>query len=128
MRIIGHGIDVVEVARIKAQLESPARKWAERVYSDEERMQADAAPADARFFAGRFAAKEAVAKALGTGFSGEVTWEGIEVLRLPSGAPSVRLSGGALKLAQSLGVAEWVVSISHCRGLAMASVIAFGGS
>jgi len=126
MRIVSHGIDVVEVARIKAELESPAKKWAERVYSDEERSQADAPPSDARYFAGRFAGKEAVAKALGTGFSGEVTWNCIEILRLASGAPTVRLSGGALELARSLGVTGWVVSISYCRGLATASVIAFG--
>ncbi len=124
MTIIGHGIDVVEVARIKAELESPTKKWAEKVYTDDERAPADAPPADARYFAGRFAGKEAVAKALGTGFSGKVTWSGIEILRLPSGAPTVRLSGGALELAQSLGVTGWVVSISHCGGLAVASVIA----
>ncbi|MDR3636406.1 MAG: holo-ACP synthase [Isosphaeraceae bacterium] len=124
MGIIGHGIDVVEVARIKAKLESPAKKWAERVYSDDERSQADAAPGDTRYFAGRFAGKEAVAKALGTGFSGKVTWKGIEILRLQSGAPTVRLSAGALELAQTLGVTRWVISISYCAGLASASVIA----
>ena len=124
MTIVGHGIDVVEVARIKAKMESPSKKWAEKVYSDEERAQADAPPTDARYFAGRFAGKEAVAKALGTGFSGKVTWNGIEILRQPNGAPGVRLSGGALELAQSLGVTEWVISISHCGELAVASVIA----
>ena len=127
MAVIGYGIDVVEVARIKAELESPMKKWAEKVYSDDERAQADAPPGDARYFAGRFAGKEAVAKALGTGFSGKVTWSGIEILRLPSGAPTVRLSGGALEQAQCLGVTGWVVSISHCGGLAIASVIAVSG-
>jgi holo-[acyl-carrier protein] synthase len=128
MRIIGHGIDVVEVARIKAELESSTKKWAEKVYSDDEREQADRPPKDARYFAGRFAAKEAVAKALGTGFSGTVTWSGIEILRLQSGAPTVRLSGGALELAQILGVTGWVISISHSCGLSTASAIAFGVS
>jgi holo-[acyl-carrier protein] synthase len=127
MTVIGHGIDVVEVARIKTELESPTKKWAEKVYSEDERAEADAPPRDVRYFAGRFAGKEAVAKALGTGFSGKVTWSGIEILRLPSGAPTVRLSGGALEQAQSLGVTGWFVSISHCGGLATASVIAVSG-
>jgi holo-[acyl-carrier protein] synthase len=126
MRIIGHGIDVVEVARVKAELESPSKQWAEKVYSKDEREQADRPPKNARYFAGRFAGKEAVAKALGTGFSGTVTWNGIEILRLPSGAPTVRLSGGALELAQILGVTGWVISISHCGGLSTASAIALG--
>jgi holo-[acyl-carrier protein] synthase len=124
MGIVGHGIDTIEIARIKTTLESPTKKWAERVYSDDERSQADAAPGDIRFFAGRFAGKEAVAKALGTGFSGKVTWKGIEILRLPSGAPTVRLSGGALELAESLGVTRWLISISYGGGLATASAIA----
>jgi len=128
VRIIGHGIDVVEVARIKAELESPTKKWAEKVYSKDEREQADHPPKDARYFAGRYAGKEAVAKALGTGFSGTVTWKGIEILRLPSGAPMVQLSGGALELAQTLGVTGWVISISHCGRLSTASAIAFGVS
>jgi holo-[acyl-carrier protein] synthase len=124
MGIIGHGIDVVEVARIKAELESPTKRWAEKVYSQDERAQAEDPPKDIRYYAGRFAAKEAVAKALGTGFSGDVTWRGIEILRLPSGAPSVRLSDGALELADSLGITQWFISISHYGGLAMASAIA----
>jgi holo-[acyl-carrier protein] synthase len=125
MTIIGHGIDVVEVARIKAELESPTKNWAEKVYSDDERAQADNPPMDARYYAGRFAGKEAVAKALGTGFSSTVTWRGIEILRLPSGAPIVRLSGGALEVANGLGVTGWVISISHSGGFSTASVIAY---
>ena len=125
MTIIGHGIDVVEVARIKAELESPTRMWAEKVYSDDERAQADDPPNDVRYYAGRFAGKEAVAKALGTGFSGNVTWRGIEILRLPSGAPTVRLSGGTLEVANGLGVTGWVISISHGGGFSTASAIAF---
>jgi holo-[acyl-carrier protein] synthase len=126
MTIIGHGIDVVEVARIKAELESPTKRWAEKVYSDNERAQADEPPKHFRYYAGRFAGKEAVAKALGTGFSGKVTWGGIEILRLASGGPSVRLTGGALEMANSLGIVGWLISISHSGGLVTASVIAFG--
>ena len=74
MRIIGHGIDVVRVAGIKEELESPTKKWAERFCSPAEREQADAPPVHSRYYAGRFAGKEAVAKALGTGFAGDITW------------------------------------------------------
>jgi holo-[acyl-carrier protein] synthase len=128
MTIIGHGIDVVEVARIKAELESPTKRWIEKVYSDDERAQAGEPPQHILYYAGRFAGKEAVAKALGTGFSGKVTWNNIEILRLPSGAPTVRLSDGALEVANGLGVKGWVISISHAAGLATASANAFGGA
>src|SRR5689334_14495735 len=103
MRIIGHGIDVVQVADIKALLESPRRKWAEKTYSPAERALAGKPPRHFRFYAGRFAAKEAVAKALGTGFAKGVTWHYIEILRLKSGAPTVVLTGSALKYANKLG-------------------------
>ncbi len=126
MRIIGHGIDVVKVARIKEELESPAKKWAERFCSTEEREQADEPPMHYRYYAGRFAGKEAVAKALGTGFAGDITWRGIEILRRQSGAPYVRLSGEVLAFAERLGINGWFISISHCGENTTASVIAVG--
>jgi holo-[acyl-carrier protein] synthase len=126
MRIIGHGIDVVEVRRIKEELDSPHKRWAEGFCSPLECAQADPPPVHARYYAGRFAAKEAVAKALGSGFSGDVTWRGIEILRSETGAPYVRLSNEVLEFAHSLGIVEWFVSISHCGELTMASVIAVG--
>ena len=124
MRIVGHGIDIVEICRIEEFLRSSARNWATGIFSTGEREQADEPPMDARYYAGRFAAKEAVSKALGTGFSGDVTVHGIETLRLPTGAPEIRLSGGALEFANSLRITRWLVSISHPGGLAIASVIA----
>jgi holo-[acyl-carrier protein] synthase len=124
MRIVGHGIDAVEICRIDEFLRSPERNWATAIFSAAEREQADEPPLDARYYAGRFAAKEAVSKALGTGFSGEVTVHGIETLRLPNGAPEIRLTGGALAFANTLGITRWLISISHPAGLAMASVIA----
>jgi len=94
MRIVGHGIDAVEIARIDGFLRSPIRNWAAGIFSVTEREQADEPPLDARYYAGRFAAKEAVSKALGTGMAGEVTVHTIEILRLPSGAPTVNVIGG----------------------------------
>lgn len=126
MKIIGHGIDMVEIARIQTCLDSPDKKWAERVYSLDEREQADQPSQTVRYYAGRFAAKEAVGKALGTGFSGEVTWRGIEILRLPSGAPEVRLNGAVSDVATELGITSFLISISYSGGFAIASVIAVG--
>ena len=90
------------------------------------RAQADAPPLNSRYYAGRFAGKEAVAKALGTGFAGDITWRGIEILRRESGAPYVRLSDEVLRFAESLGITDWFISISHCGEITTASAIAIG--
>jgi holo-[acyl-carrier protein] synthase len=122
MRIIG----VVAVSRIKQELESPIKKWAERVCSPAEREQADTPPVHYRYYAGRFAGKEAVAKALGMGFAHDITWRGIEILRRESGVPYVRLSEEVLAFAESLGICNWFISITYCGEIAMASAIAVG--
>lgn len=75
-------------------------------------------------YGGRLAAKEAVVKAIGTGFSGEVSWTEVEILRLPSGQPEVSLSGSAKTVAEGLGVTRWLLSISHSNLFAVASAIA----
>lgn len=126
MRIIGHGIDVVKISAIKAELDSPAKNWAENFCSPTEREQADAPPAHSRYYAGRFAGKEAVVKALGTGFAGDITWRGIEILRNEKGTPWVRLNGEVLAFAEQLGITSWFISISYCDQYAYASVIAEG--
>ncbi len=126
MRIIGHGIDVAKIEEIQEELDSPNKRWAERFCSPTEREQADVGPSHARYYAGRFAGKEAVAKALGTGFAGDITWRGIEIIRRDSGAPFVRLSDEVRTLAERLGITEWFISISHCRDITTASVIAMG--
>ena len=126
MRIVGHGIDAVEIARIEGFLRSPTRNWAAGIFSEAEREQADEPPLDARYYAGRFAGKEAVCKALGTGMAGDVTVHTIEILRLSSGAPIVNLIGNAREMADGLGVTQWFISITYSGGLAIASVIAAG--
>lgn len=126
MRIVGHGIDAVEIARIEEFLRAPTRNWAAGIFSAAEREQADEAPLDARYYASRFAAKEAVSKALGTGMAGDVTVHTIEILRLPSGAPTVNVIGGAREVADGLGVTHWFISITYSGGLVIASVIAAG--
>ena len=87
MRIIEHGLDVVNIEWIKSELESKTKHRAERIDSANERTQADEPPVRTRCCASRFAGKEAVAKVLGTGSAGEITWRGIEVPCAEIGAP-----------------------------------------
>src|SRR5215212_9415256 len=121
MRIVGHGIDAVEIERIESLLRSPTGNWVAGIFSVSEREQADEPPLDARYYASRFAGKEAVSKALGTGMAGEVTVNTIEILRLPSGAPTINVIGGAREVAEGLGVNQWFISITFSGSLAIAS-------
>jgi holo-[acyl-carrier protein] synthase len=124
MAIIGHGIDIVEVARIEKLLADPEQDFLEGAFSASEQELAAAPHARARHFAGRLAAKEAVVKALGTGFSQGIAWGEVEIGRADSGAPAVVLSGQALEVAAELGVTRWHLSISHSAAYAVASAIA----
>ena len=127
MNFVAHGIDIVEIERIHREMNAPGSVWVTAVYSDEEQALADSGPLRYRFFAGRYAGKEAVAKALGTGFSGDITWKGIEILRSENGAPRVRLGGDALERANSHSITDWLISITYSSQLAFASVIALSG-
>ena len=126
MRVIGHGIDLVEVSRIAGMLERHADRFMERVFTSAEAGHGADTKRRAEHLAARFAAKEAVLKALGTGWSDGIAWTEIEVVRLPSGQPTLRLSGRASELAGDKGVQEWAISITHTETHAMASVIAQG--
>lgn len=126
MRIIGHGIDVVKIAEIKADVDSTNKRWCEQFCSADEREAAGTTPERYRYYASCFAAKEAVVKALGTGFRGDITWRGIEILRRESGAPYIRLTDEVLELATGMGIIDWFISISYLDEVAMASVIAVG--
>lgn len=122
--IIGHGIDLVEIARVqqlfnRASGDVPGAWFTAR--------EVEEAPTDldrTEYFAGRIAAKEAVVKALGTGLVGDMAWTEVEVLRAKSGIPRVALTGAVAQEASSRGVDEWLVSISHTDTYAVASVIA----
>ncbi len=126
MRIIGHGIDAVKIAEIKVDVDSTNKRWAEQFCSADERERAGTTPARYRYYASCFAAKEAVVKALGTGFRDDITWRGIEILRRESGAPYIRLCDEVLELASGMGITDWLISISYLDEIAMASVIAVG--
>jgi holo-[acyl-carrier protein] synthase len=126
MRIIGHGIDVVKIADIKEEVDSPNKKWTEHFCSAEERECAGDTPMRYRYYASCFAAKEAVVKALGTGFRGDITWRGINILRRENGAPYICLRDEVSELATAMGITNWFISISYLDEVAMASVIAVG--
>ena len=127
MDILGHGIDIIDIGRVEellARNDDFILGW----LTSRELSILEGRSTRPRAVAGRVAAKEATAKALGTGFSGNVSWQDIEILVTDAGAPTVELSGGALELARSMGVTNLTVTISHERTVAVASVIAVGAS
>ncbi|MFO0828937.1 MAG: holo-ACP synthase [Phycisphaerales bacterium] len=129
VRIIGHGIDLVENQRIAAMLDAHGERFTERCFTVTERSYAEqGARLRVQRYAVRFAAKEAVLKALGTGWADGISWTDIEVLRLPSGEPKLLLSGRAATIATEKGVVDWWLSMSHTDQFSMASAIACGTS
>jgi holo-[acyl-carrier protein] synthase len=127
MEILGLGIDMVEIARVRQVYERYPERFLERVYTAPERERARKLRDPVPFLSGRFAAKEAVLKALGTGLSGGISWQDLVIVREPSGAPRVYLGGKALRRAEALGSGRVLVSISHERAHAIAQAIALAG-
>jgi holo-[acyl-carrier protein] synthase len=121
--IVGSGIDLVEIRRIQQSMDRHGRRFLDRVYTAAEQAYCLRKRNSAESFAARFAAKEAGAKALGTGISYGVSWLEIEVVREPSGRPTLRFHGRAAQIATVLGVARAALSITHTADLAMASVV-----
>lgn len=124
MSIVGIGTDRVVVARIESALQRFGERFVRRVYTDDEHAQARNKGLLARRLAMLFAAKEAVAKALGTGFHQGVAPKHIETIHRPSGKPEVFLHDGAARAAERLGVTIVHVSLSDDDGIAMAFAIA----
>jgi holo-[acyl-carrier protein] synthase len=116
------GVDLVDVGRIVSLLDRYGARFAHRVFTDRELEACKGRP---ERLAARFAAKEAVSKALGTGI-GQVAWREIEVVSDSSGRPELRLDGRAGELAAELGLHLWSVSLSHTQGQAVAFVVAAG--
>ncbi|HLY24175.1 MAG TPA: holo-ACP synthase [bacterium] len=121
--IRGIGVDVVEVDRIRRATARWGDGFLSRVFTAGERRHAGASRTSAERLAGRFAAKEAVMKALGLGWR-RMAWREIEIEGDPLGRPVVRLTGRAAQVAADLGVQAWFVSISHTRDLAVAHAVA----
>lgn len=121
--IVGTGIDLTEIDRIEHSIERFGGRFLDRVFTAGEQEYCLRKRRSAESFAARFAAKEAGAKALGTGISHGVTWKEIEVVRERSGKPSLRFHGRAAELAERLGVANTALSLTHTGQMAMASVV-----
>jgi holo-[acyl-carrier protein] synthase len=116
------GVDLIEIARIEEVIARHGRHYLERIYTPAELEQCGRR---AESLAGRFAAKEAVAKALGCGI-GDIGWREIEVLGDESNAPRLALYGEALRMANELGLSTWSVSISHSQSHSVALVVGIG--
>lgn len=126
MRLLGHGIDIVETGRIARMIDEHSDRFLERCFTAGERGYAGERRRRDEHLAGRFAAKEAVLKALGTGWRDGIAWTDIEVVLLPSGQPAVKLHGAAARIAGDMGITQWSLSITHTADYAAASVIAMG--
>lgn len=121
--IVGSGIDLVEIGRIRHSLDRYGERFLNRIYTADEKKYCLGKKNAAESLAARFAAKEAGAKALGTGISRGVTWREIEVRRAPGGKPSIQFHGRAAEFAKRIGVKNSALSLTHSRDTAMASVL-----
>ena len=126
MRVVGIGTDIVECLRIAQMIERHGELFLTRVYTPREIEYCSARKAATQHYAGRWAAKEAVLKALGTGWSRGISWTDVEVRNGSGGAPRIALAGGAREACERLGIADMLISISHCRSHATAFAVAVG--
>ncbi len=117
------GIDLIEVERIQSAIQAYGERFLNRIYT---RRELDEVGDNPLSLAARFAAKEAVAKALGVGI-GLVSWQDIEIQRGPAGEPFLHLCGTAARLAEQQGLTSWSISLSHTHAHAVAVAVAFGG-
>lgn len=121
--IVGSGVDVIEIARIEEVLGRYGDRFCQRIYLPGEILYCRSKRNGAESFAARFAAKEAAAKALGTGIHFGVSWRDIEVVRAASGRPTLVFHGRAAAIAQKLGVRNAAISLTHSRTEALAQVL-----
>jgi len=121
--IVGTGVDLAEVPRIRASIERFGARFVERVYTPDEIAYVERKANKYERYAARFAAKEAGMKAIGTGWRLGVRWQDFEVANLRSGKPTLRLHGVAARVAEKLGVRNIALSLTHTKELGMAHVI-----
>jgi len=124
MEIIAHGIDLVDCPRIEQMVQRHGDRFVNRVFTAAERAYAAANKNEMEKLAGRFAAKEAILKLMGTGWRGKIAWTDIEVINNAVGQPQVTLSGEVKKIADGLGIRHISVSITHTANFAIASAVA----
>jgi len=127
MSVFGIGIDVVEVARIAAAITRHGESFLARLFTTAEREYCDAQRNPAMHYAARFAAKEAAAKALGTGIGSHASWLDLEIVNNPSGAPQLVLGATTVAFAKDHGISDIKISLTHAHHYAAAVAIAIGG-
>lgn len=127
MDVLGIGVDLTENERMRTTLKRWTAHFKDRVFRLEEQLYCDACAQPWRHYAGRFAVKEAVSKAFGTGIGDALGWLDIEVVRAASGAPAVVLHGVGAQLAHRRGVRRILISLSHTRHYAVAQAMLMGG-
>ena len=128
MNVISHGIDIVECHRITELLGKHRDRFLDRVLTPKERERADRLHSPIPHISGRFAAKEAILKVLGTGWRGGIAWTDIEITNDEMGAPHVELQGMCAQVAKDRGIARVLLSISHTDTSATASALGLGTS
>ena len=126
MEIVGIGTDIVECIRIGRMIEAHGEIFLTRVYTDREVRYCQGRKRAMEHFAGRWAAKEAILKCLGSGWRRGLAWTDMEIRNDPGGQPRVLLCGGVKDLAQALRINDILISISHCRTYATAYALAIG--
>jgi holo-[acyl-carrier protein] synthase len=126
MSVLAHGIDMVDCKRLGEVIRNYGERFLKRVFTPAELGYCLGKKREMEHLAGRFAAKEAVLKVLGTGWTGGTNWTDIEVTNEPSGQPRVRLSGRCRQIAEERSFREILVSISHIETHAIASAVASG--
>ena len=126
MRIIGIGVDIVEIARLDAVIQRQGRAFIDRCFLPTEQAYCDSHREPARCYAARFAAKEAVAKALGTGIGAQLALHDIEIRRKASGEPFIVLHGTGAETAARFGISQLLISLSHSEHYAVANVVVSG--
>lgn len=121
---IAHGIDLVDFPRIGEMMERHGSRFMDRVFTAAELEYAKSNKNEVEKLAGRFAAKEAVLKLMGTGWRGKIAWTDIEVVNDPMGRPEVNLTGEVKRLADELAIKDISISITHAANFAIASAVA----
>lgn len=128
MDIVGIGTDIVECVRIGRMIEEHGEHFLERVFTPREIRYCRDRKQSTEHFAGRWAAKEAILKCLGTGWRKGICWTDMEVFNDPAGAPRLYLCGEAGEQADRMGISDILVTISHCRAYATAYALAVSGT
>ncbi len=124
MEIVAHGIDLVDCPRIEEMVARHGERFVQRIFTAAEQAYAEANKNKIEKLAGRFAAKEAILKLMGTGWRGKIAWTDIEIINNSSGQPEVTLDGEVKKIADKLGIKHISVSITHTANFAIASAVA----